>query len=132
MAKFRIRVFGKHGCPKCQVLNQRIDGLLEKPEWADFEKEYVDAESETGLVEFALAECINPQRIPAFVVMRLQEDGRAEYLPNPKPGAEDPVCRNSRLFTYLGIQTDYTAVGKGVISGPMIAKVLEEARAAAG
>ena len=128
MAKFRVRVFGKHGCPKCTVLNQRIDGLLEKPEWSDFEKEYFDVETEAGLVEFALAECLNPQRIPAFLVLRVADDGRVDFIPNPRPGASDPVCRDSRLYTHLGLQTDYSNVGKGVISGQMIAQVFEEAR----
>ena len=128
-AKYIVRVFGKVGCDKCKVLNQRLDALLDKPEWADFQKEYFDVETEDGLVQFAQAECVNPQRIPAFVVARTDETtGRAAYLPNPGMDQPDEVCGASRLYSYLGLQTDYSEVGRGVISSPMITKVLEEAR----
>ena len=128
-SKFKIRVFGKTGCDKCKVLNQRIDGLLEKAEWADFQKEYVDVETEEGLVHFAQSECINPQRIPAFMVARMnEENSRLEPILNPRPGEADEVCKKSRLYTWLGLQTDYSEAGRGVISTPMITTILEEAR----
>ena len=128
-SKFKIRVFGKAGCDKCKVLNQRIDSLLEKPEWADFQKEYFDVETEEGLVSFAQSECLNPQRIPAFIVARLnEENGRAELMMNPNPGAMDELCKKSRLYTWLGLQTDYSDTGRGVISSSMITSILEQAR----
>ncbi|HBA83776.1 MAG TPA: hypothetical protein DCZ95_06750 [Verrucomicrobia bacterium] len=128
-SKFKIRVFGKTGCDKCKVLNQRIDSLLEKPEWTDFQKEYFDVETEEGLVNFAQAECLNPQRIPAFVVARVNEEsGRTEPLLNPDPGAMDELCKKTRLYTWLGLQTDYSETGRGVISSSMITAILDEAR----
>ncbi|MCC7300990.1 MAG: hypothetical protein IT583_07920, partial [Verrucomicrobia bacterium] len=57
---YKIKVFGKEGCAKCKMLNQRLDKLLEEKEWSDFEKEYCDVETVDGLVAFASAECINP------------------------------------------------------------------------
>ena len=73
--KYRVVVFGKSGCPKCKVLNQRLDTLLDKPEWEQFEKVYHSLDTEDGLVSFCKAECINPQRIPAFYVAERRESG---------------------------------------------------------
>lgn len=130
--QFQVMVFGKAGCDKCAVLEKRIDGLLEKSEWSDFEKLKLDAESEDGLVEFCQCECVNPQRIPAFVVRRWNPlNHRYEPVRNAEPSAQDEVCGSSKLYTFLGIQTDYTESGKGIISPKMITSVLEEARALA-
>ena len=123
-----IQVFGKQGCDKCAVLNQRLDKLLEKPDWQDFEKQYCDVETEDGLVAFSEAECMNPQRIPGFIVARRDADGGTEPLPNPAMGQPDPVCGKSRLYQYLGLQTDYTAAGKGLITPKMLITVLSAAK----
>ena len=37
------------------------------------------------------------------------------------------VCRKSRLYQFVGLQTDYSEAGKGVISPKMIQAVLAEA-----
>lgn len=125
---FKIKVFGKPGCAKCKTLNQRLDKLLAKEEWADFEKEYCDVETVDGLVAFASAECINPQRIPAMLVTR-KDDATGHYMPVPtrEPKPEDEVCGKSKLYQYVGLQTDYTPAGNGIISPKMIAAVLKEA-----
>jgi hypothetical protein len=127
---FKIKVFGKPGCAKCKTLNQRLDKLLATDEWADFEKEYCDVETVDGLVEFATAECINPQRVPALLVTR-KDEATGRYTPvqtlDPKP--IDKVCGKSKLYQYVGLQTDYTPTGKGLISPKMITAVLKEARA---
>ena len=130
--QFEIRVFGKKGCPKCKTLNKRLDSLLSKDEWAHFEKKYFDVQTEDGLVEFCNAECINPQRIPAFVVAKkhgqdTNGNDAAELIPNPAPEEYDEVCKDSKLYVYLGLQTDYTDSGQGVISPKMIKSVLNEA-----
>jgi hypothetical protein len=126
---FKIKVFGKEGCAKCKTLQQRLDKLLEDKEWSDFEKEYCDVETVDGLVAFASAECINPQRIPALLVTRLQpETGRYEPVATRDPKPRDPVCGKSKLYQYVGLQTDYSDEGKGIISPKMITAVLEEAR----
>ncbi len=128
--KMKITVFGKTGCDKCKVLQSRLDEMLGRPEWgALYEKDYCDVETEEGIVAFCKAECVNPQRIPAFVVQRwAPETQRYEPVPNPEPGRQDPVCRNSRLYQFMGIQTDYSEAGKGVITKPMIESVLAGAR----
>lgn len=127
---FRVQVFGKPGCDKCSLLNERLDKLLAKPKWQAFEKESCSLETVEGLVAFCEAECVNPQRVPAMLVLRLDEDkDRYAPLPSPRPGARDPICRGARLHQYLGVQTDYGEEGKGVISPRMIEAVLEEARA---
>lgn len=129
-AKYRIDLFGKAGCAKCKVLGQRLDKLLEKDEWKDIEKKYYDVETEEGIITFCEAECINPQRIPA-IMLKKQDETTGEYVPviNLMPGREDTVYGNSKLYQYLGLQTDYSDEGKGVISPKMITKVLEEAGA---
>ena len=130
MAKpYKIKVFGKEGCAKCKMLNQRLDKLLEEKEWSDFEKEYCDVETVDGLVAFASAECINPQRIPALLVTRRQEETE-RYVPVPtrNPQPHDEICGKSKLYQYVGLQTDYSDEGKGIISPKMITTVLEEVR----
>ncbi len=128
---YRIIVFGKKKCDKCQRLKQRLGKLLSREDMAGFERVELDVETEDGLVEFCRAECINPQRIPAFVVAARDEDsGEYHYIPNPNPRQEDDVCGSSRLSTYLGLQTDYTEKGNGVISPKMIKQILHEAQVA--
>ena len=128
-AKYQIRVFGKQSCDKCHTLNQRLDKLLTKEDYADFEKCYIDVETTDGLVAFAEAECINPSRIPAMLVTAWDE-GKADYVPlsTKEPGAKDPVCKKSKLYQYVGLQTDYSDVGKGLITPKMIQTVLSEAK----
>ncbi len=130
MAKtYRVMVFGKAGCDKCKTLNQRLEHLLAGAEWADFEKNYCDLETEEGLVAFCQAECINPQRIPAFVVQKFNEQsGRYEFI--PAAPASEPGAPTSRLYGWLGLQTDYSDAGKGVLTPKMISAVLEQARRA--
>ena len=52
---YRVEVFGKAGCDKCAVLNQRLDKLLGEETWQSFEKVYRDVLTEDGLVEFSEA-----------------------------------------------------------------------------
>lgn len=127
-SKYQIRVFGKQGCDKCHILNQRLDKLLAQEDFSAFEKLYCDVETIDGLVAFAEAECINPARIPAMLVTEWDEDA-GEYIPvnTQKPGANDPVCRKAKLYQYVGLQTDYSSVGKGLITPKMIQSVLAEA-----
>lgn len=128
-SNFQIRVFGKEGCDKCHTLNQRLDKLLKKEDYADFEKLYFDVETIDGLVAFSEAECINPSRIPAMLVTRWDEN-EGDYVPvdTIEPGAADAVCKKSKLYQYVGLQTDYSDVGKGIISPKMIQSVLAEAQ----
>ena len=129
-ARYQIKVFGKQGCDKCHTLNQRLDKLLEKDEYRVFEKRYCDVESIDGLVAFAEAECINPARIPAMLVTTWDEAAN-EFIPveASQPGAKDPICKKAKLYQYLGLQTDYSALGKGLITPKMIQSVLAEATA---
>ncbi len=127
---YRVMIFGKEGCPKCDVLKERLGKALEKAEWADFDKQYYSVKTAEGLVAFSRAQCINPNRIPAMVVAKRDAaTGKYDFLPNPAQGEDDSVCQKSRLYQYLGLQTDYSDVGKGVISSKMITTILEQARA---
>jgi hypothetical protein len=128
--KYQIRVFGKEGCAKCHTLNQRLDKLLAKKDFSDFEKLYCDVETIDGLVAFSEAECVNPSRIPAMLLTRWDEEAE-EYAPIPtsEPGKKDPVCKKARLYQYVGLQTDYSQTGKGLITPKMIQTVLAEAMA---
>ncbi|MDI6774697.1 MAG: hypothetical protein QME60_04785 [Verrucomicrobiota bacterium] len=126
---FKVMVFGKTGCDKCGVLNQRVDKLLVKEEWKDFEKLYCDVESEEGIVRLCEAECVNPQRLPALLVTRQNaETGEHDPVARREPGKADPVCGKARLYQYLGLQTDYRD-GGGVLTPQMISAVLSETRA---
>ena len=127
--QYRIIVFGKAGCPKCTMLNKRIDTLLEKDEWSDFEKKYESLDTEDGLVAFCRAECVNPGRVPAFAIAKNDPEAQEfKLLPNPNPQEEDPVLGDSSLYAYLGVQTDYAGKGRGVIRPAMLTRVLEQAR----
>ena len=127
-ARFQIRIFGKEGCDKCHILNQRLDKLLCKDEYSNFEKLYCDVETIDGLVSFSEAECINPSRIPAMLVTEWDEE-LGEYVPvrNRKPREQDKVCKKSKLYQYLGLQTDYSETGKGLITPAMIQSIMTEA-----
>ena len=129
-AQYQIRVFGKEGCDKCHTLNQRLDKLLVKEDFAAFDKLYCDVETIDGIVAFSEAECINPSRIPAMLVTEWDKEAD-EYVPvnTRQPGAKDSVCKKAKLYQYLGLQTDYTSVGKGLITPKMIQSILAEATA---
>ena len=130
--KYVVHVFGKEGCAKCAMLNRRLDALLASPPWQGrFVKKYEDLGTEDGLVAFCLAQCLNPSRVPAMLVTRVGADGRESYIENPNPGAADSVCRRSRLYQYVGLQTDYSAEGKGIITPEMLEAVLQDADRAA-
>jgi hypothetical protein len=128
--QYQIKVFGKQGCDKCHTLNQRLDKLLAQEDYSAFGKIYCDIETIDGLVAFAEAECINPSRIPAMLVGAWDEEA-AEYVPlgSKQPGANDPVCKKAKLYQYVGLQTDYSDIGKGLITPKMIQSVLAEATA---
>ncbi len=129
-AQYQIRVFGKEGCDKCHTLNQRLDKLLSKEAFSVFDKLYCDVETIDGIVAFSEAECINPSRIPALLVTEWDKEAD-EYAPvnSRQPGAKDSICKKARLYQYLGLQTDYSSVGKGLITPAMIQSILAEATA---
>lgn len=124
-----IQIFGKQGCEKCRLLKQRLDKLLADETWSDFEPQYFDVGTEDGILAFSEAECINPQRIPALLVAR-RDGATGDYEPVPRqtPGEADDVCGKSQLYQFVGLQTDYSEQGRGVISPQMIKRVLTEAR----
>jgi glutaredoxin len=126
---FRIMVFGKTSCDKCKALNRRLDRLMTEPRWQDFEKVYCDVETEEGLVAFCRAEGLNPQQVPAMIVTR-REGENGPYVPVPPPSEEsrDPAAARSMLWHCLGLQTDYSDLGRGVISPRTIEAVLRAAR----
>ena len=128
---YQVVVFGKVGCDKCKVLQKRVDDLVAKPEWADFEKAYFDVETVDGLVEFCKAECLNPQRLPAMLVRRVTESG-AKAIPVEPSAVPDPVLGQTRLYHILGLQTDYSETGSGLITPQMLEAVLGEAQGAVG
>jgi hypothetical protein len=121
--KYRILIFGKDGCPKCKTLKERLHALLERSEFAAFDAAYCDVLTEEGLVQFAKLECLNPARIPAFVILERRGD---EFVPVARPTRA--MKENSSLLSlYLGLQTDYST--SGVLTPQMLESVLEEARA---
>ncbi|MGQ9662374.1 MAG: anaerobic ribonucleoside-triphosphate reductase, partial [Kiritimatiellia bacterium] len=125
---FLLLLFGKTGCKKCSVLDERLERLLAEPQWADFAKLYLDAETEEGLVALCEAECIDPQRLPGLLVLR-RGVNREEYHPISNPSYGKSSANPSRLSVYLGLHTDYSETGRGVITTEMITQLLAEARA---
>jgi len=126
--EFLITVYGKAGCPKCTTLNKRLDKLLKKDKWQEFDKAYCDVESETGLVEFCKVECMSPNSIPGLTISILdKETKRYQKIRNKKPGRSDDLYKKSKLYTYLGIQTDYSESGRGLITPKMLEHLLSEA-----
>ena len=126
---YQVHVFGKPGCAKCHTLNGRLDDLLQEDPWTDFKKVYHDLETENGLVEFCDVECLNPQRVPGFYVSKADPvSGKQAPLPSPNPGAADAPGGTSALYTWVGLQTDYTSTGRGVISPKMLESVLSQAK----
>lgn len=128
MTPLKLRVFGKPGCAKCDQLKKRLGKLLADPRWEGIGMEVQDLSTVEGLVNFAEAECLNPQRIPALLVLRENDGAGWQPLPSPAPGAEDAVCGKSRLYSWIGLQTDYSEAGKGLITPAMLESVLEDAR----
>jgi len=130
MGKFVVQVFGKEGCPKCKVLNRRIDKILGREEWADFEKVYYDITTVEGLVAFGKAECLNAQRIPSFLVCIKDESGEVHKIPERFEEGYDEETGRYRVPTYVGLETDYSR--GGVITPDDIERVFREARASSG
>ena len=127
--KFQIEVFGKPGCEKCTLLNKRLDQLLQDPEWEEFSKTYQNVETVDGLVAFAQTECMNPSRIPGFVVKAWNpRKERYTYLPQTLIDPIKPAAQRNLLSLYLGLETDYTDVGKGVLAPKLIKSILRAAR----
>jgi hypothetical protein len=129
---FRVVVFGKAGCDKCKLLQKRLGEVLAAGEWDEFEPLYADVETVEGLVAFCRAECLNPQRIPAVLVLRAGPDG-ASWAPVPAPPAPagaEALYGKSRLANWVGLQTDYGPAGRGVLSPRMLRAMLKEARQA--
>jgi hypothetical protein len=121
-------VIGHTGCKKCEMLNRRLDALLEKePYKSSFAKVYHDTEDprwmkekELALMFFCKCQCINPNRIPALIIT----DERGEFL------SRDGKPKNSnQLYQFIGIQTDYTD-GGGILPPEIIKETLDEAMAA--
>jgi len=104
--------------------------MFTEEKWQQFEKEYCDLGTVEGLVRFCRSECVNPSRIPAMLVTRRDpETGTYRPVENPTPRQPDGVCGTSKLYQYVGLQTDYSETGKGLITPNMIASVLEQALA---
>ncbi|MBP5460430.1 MAG: hypothetical protein J6Y62_09790 [Clostridia bacterium] len=112
-----IHVFGKEGCAKCALLKSRLNGILQQePYKGKFVMEYTDVLKEDDLVRFCRAQCVNPSKIPAMLLA-------------DENGFMDGGCRTDapRTYQYLGVQTDYSEKGKGILPPDLIKSVLDEA-----
>ena len=118
-------VIGHTGCPKCTLLNRRLDAILqEEPYKSRFLKIYHDTEDprgmshkEAALVFYCQAQCVNPNRIPALII----SDDNGEFLNR----SEKPTS-SIQLYQFIGIQTDYND-GGGILPPETIKKTLDEA-----
>lgn len=126
--KFRIEVFGKPGCAKCALLNKRLDQMLAENRWKDFEKCYHNVETVDGLVAFAQTECMNPSRIPGFVIRVWNEERQTyDFVAQKSEPVQQGKKPNNFLSVYLGVETDYSEDGKGLLSPNLIQAVLQTA-----
>lgn len=123
--EFTVVVFGKEGCGKCKALLGRLDRMFKGEEGQHFSLKYVDVSKSIGMVAMCKMECINPSRIPAFVVV----DAHGVPLRNPDPGRRDDEDDYSMLYQHLGAQTDYSR--KGNISPALVKRILTTAMQAA-
>lgn len=114
----KVHVFGKTGCAKCAVLQKRLDSLLERDEYkGKFVKEYDNVLTPEGLVRFCRVQCVNPNKIPAMVIA----DENGQFM----EGDMNPNAPYT--YQYLGIQTDYSDKGKGIIPPDLIEEILKRA-----
>ena len=122
---YRISIYGKKGCSKCAQLKNRLEKLT-STDWQDFGIAYNDILTEDGMVSFVKRECLNPQRIPSFIVEKLGSDGETyEAIKNP---AHSQTVEGVRPMRLLGIQTDYTEAGKGIIPPAAVVEIMQQAR----
>ena len=77
-------------------------------------------ETEEGLVSFVRKESLNPQRIPSFIVSKFSVNSKSY-----EPLLDNDADNESQ---YVGIQTDYSEKGKGVITPQMIMSTLDKAK----
>ena len=120
--QYRIKVYGKRGCNKCAILKSRLAKLLEHEKWQDFEMMNYDILTEDGLVSFVKEEVLNPQRIPSFLIQKRNENGEFENMINPEWKTNK---KEAEPFKFIGIETDYSSKGNGVITPKQIDTVLE-------
>ena len=107
------------------MLNERIDKLLEQKDWQEFDKYYLDVETVDGMVSFAKAEALNPQRIPSFIVEKKKGSGEWQPLTNPESVSNTQIAKP---WQYVGVETDYSEKGRGIITPQMITSVLTQAK----
>ncbi|MGI6681026.1 MAG: hypothetical protein ACOX3T_06075 [Bdellovibrionota bacterium] len=124
--QYRIKVYGKRGCDKCGVLKSRLAKLLENEKWQDFEMIDYDILTEDGLVAFVKEEVLNPQRIPCFLVQKKNEKG--DYINMINPAWKNNKSEAFEPFKFLGMETDYSPKGNGVIIPKQIDAILAQAR----
>jgi hypothetical protein len=128
---YRIELFGKKDCEKCDALKKRIHSLLEKEETyrKTFAYHYHDLGTLEGLMAFARAETVNGQRIPAIQITRY-DSHRKKYRKIPDPRKEG--IQENRLFVpvYLQLETDYSDQNRAVIKPRQIKALLDLARQA--
>lgn len=121
-----VNIIGHTGCQKCAMLNRRTDTLLQQEPYKSlFRKVYHDTEDPSGMEAreealsfFCKCQCVNPNRIPAFIIT----DENGEFL----PCLECTHLQGVHLYQYIGIQTDYTE-GGGILPPETIKETLDEA-----
>lgn len=124
--QYRIKVYGKKGCNKCSILKSRLSKLLDEEKWQNFEMIDFDIMSEDGLVAFVKEEVLNPQRIPSFILQKRNENGEYENIINPLLKTN---TSEAEPFRFLGIETDYSSKGNGIIRPKDIDEVMNTALA---
>lgn len=113
---FRVELFGKINCEKCDALKKRIQILLKKNNSykTNFSYIYYDLSTVEGLCAFAKAETVNSQRIPTIQITKFnKESGEYQKIPDNRP----EEYKEGKLFVpvYFQLETDYSDQKRSVI-----------------
>ena len=126
MKDFKVAVFGKQGCKKCDLLKKRLLKILAEDTFADFEMQYYDLGTVDGLVSFCQCEILNPQRIPSTIIYERVLKEEKECWQPIRVLKKISRLPDSEFESFLGLETDYKSTG--VIAPAKIKELLEQAR----
>lgn len=112
-----IRMFGKEGCKKCDLLQGRLTKLLKDTRFVgEFELVKSDILNKEDLIDFCELESLAGNKIPAFVVYR---EGEVFPITHQKLDSHYSSAR------WLGLITNYDF--GGILKPELIEQVLETA-----
>ena len=105
MKPFLFVIYGKDNCSKCAKLKQEVGMLLnDETMSADFDMDYQNLSTASGMAAYAMSETVNGQRIPALQIMKY-DNAKKSYVKIPDPREESYGL--GFVPVYLQLQTNY-------------------------